>query len=54
MDLNNLRLFVTVYQAESFSKAAKQLAMPVATVSRRIAEFEKSLSTQLLTATKQG
>lgn len=54
MDLNNLRLFVTVYQAESFSKAAEQLAMPVATVSRRIAEFEKSLSTQLFDRYKTG
>lgn len=54
MDLNNLRLFVAVYQAESFSKAAEQLAMPVATVSRRIAEFEKSLSTQLFDRYKTG
>ncbi|VEB25850.1 transcriptional regulator [Actinobacillus lignieresii] len=54
MDLNNLRLFVAVYQAESFSKAAEQLAIPVATVSRRIAEFEKSLSTQLFDRYKTG
>ncbi|MCL7720540.1 LysR family transcriptional regulator [Actinobacillus pleuropneumoniae] len=54
MDLNNLRLFVAVYQAESFSKAAEQLAMPGATVSRRIAEFEKSLSTQLFDRYKTG
>lgn len=54
MDLNNLRLFVAVYQAESFSKAAEQLNMPVATVSRRIAEFEKSLHTQLFDRYKTG
>ncbi|MFB6349176.1 LysR substrate-binding domain-containing protein [Moraxella sp. ZJ142] len=54
MDLNNLRLFVAVCQAQSFSKAAEQLEMPVATVSRRIAEFEKSLRTQLFDRYKTG
>ena len=48
MDLNGLLIFARVAEAESFTKAAKTLAMPVSTVSRRIAELEKELGVRLL------
>ena len=40
-------LFVAVARAQSFSRAAKTLRMPVATVSRRVASLEKRLGVSL-------
>ena len=48
MDLNSVRIFVNVAAKGSFSNAAKLLGIPVATVSRRVAELESSLDVQLL------
>ena len=47
-DLNALLVFAKVAEASSFSEAARRLQMPVSTVSRRIADLEKQLATQLL------
>lgn len=48
MDLNSARIFVNVVAKGSFSGAARFMGMPVATVSRRVAELESSLSVRLL------
>ena len=48
MDLNSARIFVNVVAKGSFSSAAKFMGIPVATVSRRVAELESSLSVRLL------
>jgi DNA-binding transcriptional LysR family regulator len=48
MDLNALALFAKVVKANSFSEAARQLNMPIATVSRRVAELENQLGICLL------
>ena len=54
MDLNNLRLFVSVVQSGSLSASAEKLGIPMATISRRLSELEKSLNTQLLDRSKKG
>ncbi len=48
MDLDSVALFVEVVKAGSFSAAARHTHTPVATVSRRISELEKSLNIRLL------
>jgi len=48
MDLNSARIFVAVVNHGSFSSAARHIGIPVATVSRRVAELEKSLDVRLL------
>ena len=48
MDLDAVALFVEVVKAGSFSAAARHTHTPVATVSRRISELEKSLDIRLL------
>lgn len=48
MDLNSTKMFVSVVSKGSFTKAAKDLGVPVATVSRRVAELEESLNLRLL------
>lgn len=48
MDLNSARVFANVVAKGSFSSAAKTMGMPVATVSRRVAELESSLDARLL------
>ena len=48
MDLNSVRIFVNVVAKGSFSSAAKLMGIPVATVSRRVAELESSLGVRLL------
>lgn len=47
-DLNALLIFARVVDATSFSEAARRLAMPVSTVSRKVAELEKQLGVRLL------
>lgn len=56
-----MRLFAQVAEAESFSSAARSLRMPLATVSRRIADLERRLgaplfarSSRRLTLTESG
>ena len=48
MDLNGLSVFINVVQKEGFSAASRHLNIPVATVSRRVAELEKFLKVRLL------
>jgi DNA-binding transcriptional LysR family regulator len=47
-DLNSLKIFAQVVEANSFSEAARRLKMPLSTVSRRIAEIEDQLGVRLL------
>ena len=48
MDLNSARIFVNVVAKGSFSSAANVMGIPVATVSRRVADLESSLNVRLL------
>jgi DNA-binding transcriptional LysR family regulator len=51
VDLNDIAIFVKVAQLESFSRAARALAMPVSTVSRRVSTLEERLGATLLQRT---
>jgi DNA-binding transcriptional LysR family regulator len=51
VDLNAAFVFVRVIQAGSFSRAAKQIEMPVSTVSAKVAALEKSLGVSLIQRT---
>jgi DNA-binding transcriptional LysR family regulator len=46
-DLNALLIFARVAEAGSFSEAARRAAMPISTVSRRVAELEDQLGVRL-------
>ena len=48
MKLEDMRLFAKVAEARSFTGAARLLGVPKQTLSRRIAELEQDLDTQLL------
>jgi DNA-binding transcriptional LysR family regulator len=48
MNLNSLVLFAKVVEVKSFSAAARHMSMPIATVSRRVAELEDDLGVCLL------
>lgn len=48
MDLNSAKIFVAVVAKGSFSAAAKMLDIPIATVSRKVAELEAELNLRLL------
>ncbi len=50
-DLNDLEIFRAVVEHGSFTRAARKLALPVSTVSRRIARLEDSLQVRLLQRT---
>jgi DNA-binding transcriptional LysR family regulator len=47
-DFNSLMIFAAVVKAKSFSGAARRLKMPLASVSRRIADLEAELGVRLL------
>lgn len=47
-DLNAMALFVRVVDYKSFTKASKQLAIPISTISRKVTELEKFLGIRLL------
>ena len=47
-NLNSLIIFAKVVEAGSFSMAASKLAMPLSTVSRKVAELEDQLGVRLL------
>jgi DNA-binding transcriptional LysR family regulator len=47
-DLNALVIFAAVVEAKSFSEAARRLKMPLASVSRRVADLEEELKVRLL------
>lgn len=49
MDLvNAMKVFIAVVEGDGFTAAAKRLNIPLSTVSRKISELEKHLSSQLL------
>ncbi|WP_159587369.1 LysR family transcriptional regulator [Chelativorans xinjiangense] len=50
-DLNHIALFAKVVEAGSFSGAARALAMPKATISRKVAQLEEALGARLLQRT---
>lgn len=50
-DLNALRLFCAVARERSYTRAAADSGLPVATVSRRVAALEQQLGAQLLRRT---
>src|SRR5262249_57638908 len=54
MDLNAVRIFVAVVQAGSLSAAASRLAIPLATLSRRVRDLERQLKVQLLERSARG
>ena len=47
-DFNSLTIFATVVKAKSFSEASRRLKMPLASVSRRVADLEAELGVRLL------
>jgi DNA-binding transcriptional LysR family regulator len=51
MDLNEIAVFTTVVRAGSFTAAAKTLAMPKSTVSRKVSDLEERLNARLLQRT---
>lgn len=53
-DLNDVALFVRVVRARSFSAAARERAVPVSTVSRRIARLEAALGIRVLERTTRA
>lgn len=54
MDLNAVRMFVSVVQAGSLSAAAERLSVPLPTLSRRVRELERQLNVQLLQRSVRG
>lgn len=50
-NIDDMLLFVEVARAKGFTKAAEKLGIPQSRLSRRLADFEKSLGLQLLTRT---
>lgn len=51
MDLNELAIFVAIVKHGSFSSASKTLRIPISTVSRKLADLERRLATNLITRT---
>ena len=51
MDLNEIKLFVRVAQAGSFTRAAKQLGIPNSTASAKVSALERRLGITLLQRT---
>lgn len=54
MDLNAVRMFVSVVQAGSLSAAAERIGVPLPTLSRRLRELERQLKVQLLERSVRG
>jgi DNA-binding transcriptional LysR family regulator len=48
MDLNLVKAFVHVVEAQSFTEAGKALGLPKSSISRRVSELEAELGVQLL------
>jgi DNA-binding transcriptional LysR family regulator len=53
-DLNDIVVFARVIEAGSFTAAARQLGMPKATVSRRIAALEREVGVRLIQRTTRS
>lgn len=54
VDLVSLRLFVSAVDAGSFASAARQVALSVPAVSKRIADLESATGLRLLVRTRRG
>src|SRR5207244_12862164 len=54
MDLNAAEMFVAVVRSGSLSAAAVKLRVPLATLSRRVRQFERELNVQLLERSARG
>lgn len=54
MDLNQVRVFVQVVEAGSFTAAGKRLGMPKSTVSARVSQLEEHLGVRLLQRTTRS
>jgi DNA-binding transcriptional LysR family regulator len=54
MDLNGLRIFVTVVDAGGFSRAARTLSVPKSFVSRKVSLLEEHLGVRLLNRTTRS
>lgn len=54
LDLNDVRMFVTVGQACTFTAAAKELHLPASTVSRAVTRLEKRLGILLVQRSPRG
>ncbi|TIP96665.1 MAG: LysR family transcriptional regulator, partial [Mesorhizobium sp.] len=54
LDLNDIVVFARVVEAGSFTAAARLLAMPKTTVSRRVAALERELGVRLLQRTTRS
>lgn len=54
MDLNSAQMFVNVVRVGSLSGAAEKMAVPLATLSRRIRDLERELGVQLLQRSARG
>ena len=53
-NLDDLLLFVTLVEAGTFTKGAKKLKMPKSTLSRRLAQLETKLGSELLIRTTRS
>ena len=51
MDLNEIAVYIKVVEAQSFSRAARELGMPNSTVSSRVSGLEKRLGVTLIQRT---
>lgn len=54
IDLNDMKLFVSVVQAGSLTKASELLCMPKSHLSRHLTELEESLGTRLMDRSRRG
>ncbi|MBB3590897.1 DNA-binding transcriptional LysR family regulator [Rhizobium sp. BK529] len=54
IDLNDIAIFARVIEAGSFTAAARLMAMPKTTVSRRVAALERELGVRLLQRTTRS
>lgn len=52
--LETMSLLIAAVEAGSLSAAARQLGLPLATLSRRLADFETSLGAELMVRTARG
>ena len=52
--LDSMSILVAAIDAGSFTAGARELGMPLATVSRRVAELEEGLGAQLVTRSTRG
>ncbi|MFP4571219.1 LysR family transcriptional regulator, partial [Rhodosalinus sp.] len=48
LDLNDLRLFVSIVEHRGILKAGRALGLPKSTVSRRLAGLEAQMKTRLI------